>query len=114
MHRNLIHTSLLSKYMAYAIKNIVRRSSNTEEHHHDFPLSYIFTSRQQDFLSVLKSYRQNEEKVWIEQIQRQVHEESKRLEKKFSTQTASPTELTDQVYNQLTRRLQIEKERLGY
>jgi hypothetical protein len=102
------------KDVVYTIKKVVHRLSNTEEHHHDFSLSYVFTSRQQDFLSILKSYRQTEEKVWAEQIQRQVHEESKLLEKKFSAQAASPAEMTDQVYNQLTRRLQIEKERLGY
>ena len=113
-HRSVTHISIALKDIAYTIKKLIHGSSNTEEHHHDFSLSYVFTSRQQDFLSVLKSYRQTEEKVWVEQIQRQVHEESKRLEKKFGVQTASPGEMTDQVYNQLTRRLQIEKERLGY
>jgi hypothetical protein len=105
---------LVLKDILATTKQVLHRFSSSEKHPRDFSLSYIFTNRQQDFRSILTSYRQTEEKTWVEYIQRQVHEESNRLERKFSVQVASPAELTDQVYNQLTRRLQIEKERLGY
>jgi hypothetical protein len=97
-----------------SIKRVTRRFFNTEDHRYGSSLSYVFTNWQQDFISVVKSSRQIEENEWVERIKRQVYEEGKRLEKKFSTQVASPGEITDQVYNQLTRRLQVEKERLGY
>jgi hypothetical protein len=95
-------------------KQVFRKFSTNKEYYHESTLSYVFTHKQQEFISMMKSYRQVDEKELVKRIQRQVHEETRELEKKFSAQAFSPAEITDQVYNHLTKRLLVEKERLGY
>ena len=65
-------------------------------------------------MSMFQSYRQIEEKELVERIQRQVQEEGNRLEHKFSSQVSASEEMTHKIYHHLTRKLQLEKERLGY
>lgn len=95
-------------------KQVFRKFSVNKEQHHESSLSYIFTHKQHELISTIKAYRQIDEKELEKRIQRQVHEETRVLEKKFSAQAFSPAEMTDRVYDHLTKRLMVEKERLGY
>jgi hypothetical protein len=55
-----------------------------------------------------------EEEEFIKHVQRRIVEETTRVERKLKQQIGSTEDLTDQVYDRLTRRLQVERERLGY
>ncbi|MCP4368476.1 MAG: hypothetical protein GY797_10265 [Deltaproteobacteria bacterium] len=89
------------------------RPSTIEGQHHQSSISYVYANKEQDIISTLKTCRQFEEKEMVERIQHQIKEESKQIEKKISSLIDSPEVITDQVYTHLTRRLQLEKERLG-
>lgn len=95
-------------------KKVFHKFSVNKEQYHESSLSYIFINKQHELISMIKSYRHVDEKELVKRIQRQVHEETRELEKKLSAQAFSPAEITDQVYNHLTKRLLVEKERLGY
>jgi len=61
-----------------------------------------------------RSRTQEEEELLVRRIQRKLEEEVFLVERKLNEKVLSPQDLTDQIYSRLTRRLQIEKERLGY
>lgn len=97
------------------VARLVSRLSITEQEIQQTSSSRVFARQTQVVSSTFRSENQiaTDEEV-RKHVQRLLQEETTRLEKRLRAKTPSAEEMTDRVYNHLTRRLQIDRERLGY
>jgi hypothetical protein len=76
-------------------------------------LSFVYSDVRRESTAVLRSIRKVEEEESLKRIRFETQKENKQLAAKIN-RIPSATEITEQVYHQLSRRLRLEKERLGF
>lgn len=97
------------------VTRLVSRLSTAEHEIQHTSSSRVFAHQTQVVSSTVRSQSRKETDEEVRKhVQRLVQEATTRWETKLRATTSSAEDLTDRVYHHLTKRLQVEKERLGY